>query len=420
MTNLLRGSRAVILSMIALVLALLLLSVLLHSLPRAWKLLGVQGGGDLTFGDLRVITYSVECAHGGGDPYTANGCKLYWAQHPDPKAPAHTILYNYPPIWLQAWRIALLPAATNGVGITFALLTFAAFALMFRPQTAVGGILTVGAVLSPPVLLAIQRGNSDLLIFSLLVLTVLATARLSVPLRNAIRACLIVVLTVLKLFPIACVALFARTLKGWAVAIFVAIIAAVLTLWSGGHRLLDVFHNTPVFSCPTFGALSIFLGWSDLFRITADPAKLRLLALGVALLTAALSASFAFVHSRPPFLPPLIADDAIGNLALAGIAIFVLCFTLGTNFDYRLIFLTATLPSLIGWYEAKPGLERFVPPVAIIAFFWLSRLSAHLLYADEILDWTIFVFAAMELTRTLLPFHAGSAPEMKAASASRD
>jgi hypothetical protein len=408
------------LAMIGLLFALFLLSTVLHSVPRAWKLLGVQNSGPLSFGDLRVITYSVECAHGGGDPYTVNGCDTYWTQHPDPSAPSASILYNYPPIWLKSWRVGLLPAATNSLGILFAVLTFTAFALMFRPQTAVGGVLTIAAVLSPSILLGIERGNSDLMIFSLLVLALLATARLSEPLRVAIRACVIIMLTVLKLFPIACIALFARTLKGWAIAIFVAIVAAILTVWAGGHRLLDVFHNTPVFASPTFGALSIFLGWNGMLRLNADPAHLRLAALIIALLAAGTASYWAASRPRFALLPSLKADDSSSDLALMGISIFVLCFTLGTNFDYRLIFLTATLPFLIKCYEAQPALERLVPPVVIVAFLWLSRLSSHLLYVDEIFDWVIFVFASMQLSRTLLLFRDASPHRMEAMGASYD
>jgi hypothetical protein len=394
----LKGRRPVVLAFTALGVALLLLSSVLHSLPRAWHLLSVPSP-TLSFGDLRVITYSVACAHGGGDPYSENGCDAYWAAHPDSHAPPLKIVYNYPPIWLEGWRIDLFPITTNPVGVAFALLAFCAFALIFHPRTAFGGVVTIATVLSPSILVGIERGNSDLLIFSLLVFTLLATAKLSVPLRDTLRAVAIITLTVLKLFPIACVALFARSLKGWGLAILTAFLAATLTVLTGGRRLLDVFHNTPITDFPAFGALPILLGWSRLLRVEADPGRLRMIATSAALVALILAAYVAIRGLGRGSALPLRQENVFTDLAIAGIAVFVLCFMLGSNFDYRLIFLVLSLPLLIERYESDAQLNRLLPLVAIVAFLWLSRVTVRILYLDEVLDWIIFFGAAMELTR---------------------
>jgi len=399
---LLKGRRPVLFAFTALGVAFLLLAIVLHSLPRAWRVLSVPNP-TVSFGDLRVITHSVACAHGGGDPYSEHGCDAYWAAHPDPYATQLKMSYNYPPIWLEGWRIGLFPITTNPAGISFVLLTFLAFGLIFHPRTAAGGILTIATVLSPSMMVGIQRGNSDLLIFALLVFALLATAKLSLPLRSTLRALAIVILTVLKLFPIACVALFARSLKGWGLAILTAAIAAALTVLSGGRRLLDVFHNTPTTTFPAFGAAPIFLGWASLLRIQADPGRLRLIATFAALFVVALAAYVALRDLRRGSQSLLKEENVLTDLALAGIAVFVLCFTLGSNFDYRLIFLTLTLPLLIERYESDAQLRRLLPPVVIVALLWLSRATAHILYFDEILDWIIFFGAAKELTRAVFP-----------------
>ena len=393
---LLSGFRPVVLGMSALALWLALLASMLKNPSAAWQWLDLYNRGkwfDVNHGmpafyDVSVITYSAACAKGGGDPYKVNGCDSYWAAHPDPHVPTLDILYNYPPIWLEAFRLGPSPAMTRWAGLALALLIIAALAAIFRPRTPIGGLLTIASVLSPPVLFGLELGNSDLLIFSCLVFVILVTAGLAPVIRDTFRSIVIIVLTVMKLYPVACVLVLARNFRGLYTAIIVAIGAATLTWLSSGERLMDVLHNTPTFSYPTFGSFTALLGISERFGFNISHGRIyssiaAVVALGFAIF-------FFEKGDRRRFLPPIGAEGPLRDLAISGLAIYILCFLLGSNLDYRLIFLVGVLPLFIEEYEIEPETRNLICPLAIVSFLWVSRFSSRFYFMGEILDWVIF------------------------------
>jgi hypothetical protein len=404
---LLTGYRPVLAAALGVALALGLLSTSLRSMPEAWHRLGVNSQ-PVSFGDLRVITHSIPCAAAGGDPYRAGSCDAYWAAHPDPTVPKLTVLLNYPPVWLQIGRLGVSPRMTDALGMALALAAACAFFAMLRPRTVTGGVLTLAAVLSPPVLLGVERGNIDLLVFAVVVLTILGTARRASVTRDLIRAVVIIALTVLKLYPLACVVLFAPALRGWITSTAIACVAIGVTIAAAGSRLADVLHNTPVPSYPAFGALA---GLVELAKYVgsgdgAPSVEMRAIALlaCVAVVAAVAAPVFARHGPRPlpALLPPAGHGDAHSDLALAGLAIFALCFVLGSSYDYRLIFLVCALPLLIDAYEMAPHWRKLCAPATIVGYMWLSRFSNYIFFSDQLISWTIFaVGGAWVLCRAL-------------------
>jgi hypothetical protein len=67
------------------------------------------------------------------------------------------------------------------------------------------------------------------------------------------------------------------------------------------------------------------------------------------------------------FLPPLTNRDFTDDLCLAGLSIFCLTFILGTNFNYRLIFLAGAVPALICAFEHTREARHLIAPGAVIA-----------------------------------------------------
>jgi Glycosyltransferase family 87 len=404
---LLTGYRPALVAALGVALALVLLSNSLHSTTAAWRWLGVNSE-NVSFGDLRVITHSIPCAAAGADPYRVGSCDEYWAKHPDPAVPNIETLLNYPPIWLQTGRLGVSPQATNTLGIALALLAVCAFATMLRPRTMVGGILTLAAVLSPAVLLGVERGNIDLLIFAALVFTILATARLSPVWRDAIRLVTFVILTVLKLYPVACFTLFARMKRGWLLAVVAAFAAIGAAVLAAGPQFAAVLHNTPIPSYQAFGSLQIFLEWDKYPGLENGPPSgaMRVLVLLACVATVAVCAALTLGPRASPSLSAMLPaaidrSDGRGELALAGLSVFALCFVQGASYDYRLIFLTCALPLLIQAYEDAPDWRRLSAPVAIVAFMWLSRVDRRIFFGGEILEWVIFTVGAVWILRNL-------------------
>jgi len=265
-----------------------------------------------------------------------------------------------------------------------------------------------GRVLSPAVLLGVERGNIDLLIFAALVFTILATARLSPVWRDAIRLVTFVILTVLKLYPVACFTLFARMKRGWLLAVVAAFAAIGAAVLAAGPQFAAVLHNTPIPSYQAFGSLQIFLEWDKYPGLENGPPSgaMRVLVLLACVATVAVCAALTLGPRASPSLSAMLPaaidrSDGRGELALAGLSVFALCFVQGASYDYRLIFLTCALPLLIQAYEDAPDWRRLSAPVAIVAFMWLSRVDRRIFFGGEILDWVIFTVGAVWILRNL-------------------
>ena len=74
---------------------------------------------------------------------------------------------------------------------------------------------------------------------------------------------------------------------------------------------------------------------------------------------------------------------------------------LGSNYDYRLVFLLAVLPVLLIAHDAERRVATMVAPVTIVLFLWMSRISSCIPVPFEVLDWLIFVTGVMWVTQTI-------------------
>ena len=362
----------------------------------AWQLLYVPAM-DRSFADTRTITYSIDCLAIGGDPYLSRDCDP-WSR-----------LYNYPEPWLWLRYLGVSSASTNAIGIGIALAFFSTVVALFRLHSLTTGLIAALAVLSPPVLLGVERGNTDLLIFVALTATIYLTSELPIERRQIANGCAIVPLAVLKLFPIAALAVVARTRNGLYFSIVFAILSFALILLTTGWDLVHVISNTPVTVIGTsYGSSRIVMvAMHDLgLRIGPSATLPRVIGLCAAIAVFLLSVNVGQRHRAclMLYMPPL-QRDARSVLGLAGIAIFLGSFLLGSNFDYRLVFLLCTLPVLLRAYEQDESLKRLTVPILIVIFLWLSRISQEILFADELLDWALFSVLSAWLGQSTWPFY---------------
>jgi len=377
------------------------------SWERAWRDLGVPSYHN-SFGDLRVITHSIPCADSGIDPYVKDACNSYWKQNPQRDAPYQDLLLNYPPIWLESGRLGVSPASTNALGAAIGLAALLCLWRILRPRTIAGGLIVVSALLSPSILLGFERGNIDLVVFSLLVAAIVATERCTPAVRTAVRAASVVLLTVLKFFPVAAVTLLFRARRRWIVILATAILAIAAAWLVADGRFASVLLNTPKFDNLAFGSLPLLIGMDRALGGSGVASKgMSLLALAlsaVAFLAVFVPTLMRKLESPFPRYLPTIGNDLNGSLAMAGLSIFCAAFLFGASFDYRLIFLVLTLPLLIAAQEDDPtGSRRLVAPVTIVVFLWLSRVTDKIAHADEILDWAIFAVGSASIASRLIP-----------------
>ena len=291
------------------------------------------------FADTRTITHSIDCVLAGQDPYVVRTFDP-WNR-----------VYNYPPIWLDARYLGVASRSSNFIGTMMAVAMAGTLLVLFNARTWLSATIIFFAVLSRPVLFAMARGNTDQIVFFLLVFGLFWIARQRTDLKSPLKVTLIVLLTILKIYPVAAVAIFIRQRKGALTAIVTAILSIAALLVTAGHSLPVLLGNTPRDSRLSFGAYPFFLAISQSTVRHAVPLiqSSRLVApIGAVVLgTFAMLAGAALGSRLDRFLPPLDFDAPRGCIAIACLAIFCFTFASGASYNYRLIFLLGALAYLV-------------------------------------------------------------------------
>lgn len=335
---LLRPKWPVLTGIATVVIVLSIGSYIRGSLSASW-LTFVDFPTNPLFTDTRTVTNSIDCVLGGKDPYHVRTFDP-WRR-----------VYNYPPIWLEFRHLGITSRSSNLIGTMMAFVTAATLLFLFSARTWISAALIFFAVLSPAVLFAVERGNIDQIMFFLLVFGLVLIDRQKESLRPFLKGFLLVVLTVLKIYPVAAVAIFVRNRKGILVAALTAALSLTALLLTAGHRLADVFENTPRDSLMTFGAIPFFFSNnSPTFHHVVPMIQTHYNGASfgaIFLCVLATLGGAAFGGRLDRFLPPIDRESTRGNIAIAGLAIFCFTFILGSNYDYRLIFLLPGLAYLV-------------------------------------------------------------------------
>lgn len=321
----LRGVRIAALATLWLVPLLILVSAFSSGWVTTWRALGVPSMTP-PFLDLYGIPASVETLHQGLDPMVTN-----------PSDPYHRPL-NYPRVWLYLFSAAgITRGNVSAAGIVLCgFYLFCMSYLILQMKHAVDSVIILFVSLSVAPLFAIERGNNDLVVFSLVFLACVATNRY-------LKSGLFSVAALLKLYPIVGMTIDAirRPLKERLLAalLILCVIFVLLLQW---HDLTLIRHGTPVSRSMSFGVLSFA---EEILHETSGWHFLAGLGWVVVLecwLAGALTVGNAWRN-------PLELDDSISNSRFAEMfsvfgGIYVFAYAIGSNWDYRLIFLLPTLP----------------------------------------------------------------------------
>lgn len=302
----------------------------------SWEALGVPNDGR-DFGDLRTITVSAGCVSAG------------WSVE-DPPCDPTIAPYNYPSLWL---RILAPLGASDSWTNAFAWLLMLAFAatVAVLAATAAGSsarwrlatpVMVAG--LSPAALLGLQRGNVDIGVLALV-----TAGALGIAVRpRAWAGALIGLAGALKLFPLGSgVALLVDRPPRRAAAVgFVLVAGAGIALALPDLRWIA--ERTPQLDGASFGMALLPLLVLTRLGEGADAALLaRVFGLTILIATTILFASIRRVRDPLFRLGASIAADRVSTtLALASAGSFLLAYTVGTSFDYRLIVLLPLVSGL--------------------------------------------------------------------------
>jgi hypothetical protein len=354
------------------------------------------------FADTRCVTYSMDCVAKGQDPYVDQACD-YWHR-----------LYNYPPIWLDARYLGVTSRSTNLIGTAMSILTICALFLLFNARTWISAIIIFFAVTSLSLLFAVERGNNDQVIFFLLVIGFFWIEHRRAASKVYFSGLLIVLLTVLKVYPIVAATLFLRHRNGVIKALLVTVFAITALFLTSGHRLPLIFANTPQEADISFGSYPFFIAisqhtvpsWRPAIEARPIIAKIGAILLGS--LTAAAGAIYGGRLER--FLPRIDFERARGCITVSCLAIFCFVFIAGASFNYRLIFLLGVLAYLVEDIDEGVSLRSLPFAVIILLLLWKPfRLSLP----HEVLDGTVFVIASAWLGNSLLSRRSSRSTALK-------
>ncbi len=320
--------------------------------PIVWTATGI-GEADKLFLDLRNILSAGELAQQGLDPFLKNPLDPY------------NRLHGYTEWWFVTGAVGLTLADTTWVGSLLLGMTLAATLLVLRPATWREGRSLFFVLVSPPLLLAINRANPDLPVFVLLGIALVCFRGETAP-RRALGVVLLAAAAVLKYFPLAAVVLLLdarsrRELIGW-VGLYLFVLVLAWPSLARGWQVATSHQPAPSWLY-AFGA-------PVLFRDFDLPVPLGWLAAAFMLVTAGLIKSMVRNEQTPP------AEGAVRDWEreFAGGAVMVIgCFLHGSSYIYKLIFALWMLP--LFWRETVTGTDarwRRATVVLLFAVLWIE------------------------------------------------
>lgn len=303
---------------------------------RSWlRHLGVPAQ-DRMFGDLRAIADAIDATRDGGSPYMP----------PVPGGPQPA--FNYPEIWLLLRYAGLNGATIVPWGCALGVIFLATVFRVVRPATTAEGAYLALLVCSPPCLLALERGNSDLIVF-----IALAWSVVLVP-SAGLGVAAILVAGCAKLFPIGAIAALrpSLSLSRWLVLTAIVVAVFLVWLWATRDEWAAVLAVTPRIPHWNFGA-AVAGQWVREFTALEVP---RAVGHGMSLAAAAAVLLWLGAVARQERAHPLPWTTESGCGLLLGLGVVGLAWAMGNSFQYRLVFLFACVPAL--WHarnaQSKP------------------------------------------------------------------
>ena len=339
------------------------------------------------FADLRTITGGAESKKQGFDPMVKN-----------PGDPWNRVM-NYPRIWQLLYVFGIDERDTVPVGILFVSLFLFGVCLVLPNAPNVTILAVILTLLSPAVLLGIERGNTDLLMFFLVAFAVFLVDKN----RCYLSSFVVLFAAFLKLFPIFAVVSLLRAEKKLFFRLF-CVVCAVFAVYLAVTfpDLILIGNGTPKIIYSSFGKDIL---WMKAFEINETLGVFVKCFSYFVLAIVAVLAAFLFFRE---FVPVKFEKSITLDSFRAGAMIYIGTFLLGSSFIYRLMFLILVIPQLLVWMQSLSGRYKIFSFAAFFSAFWLlygqmiSKImrffSDHIrivryfmFFVDEIFGWTLFV-----------------------------
>jgi hypothetical protein len=274
------------------------------------------------FADLRGVTHSADCWYLGAQLYEHNPCSPFGLK------------YNYPVWLLYLHYIGVGAQSTEALGIVCIGGFLLAVTLVTRPKSLLSAACLLFICTSMPVMLAVERGNCDLIAFILVALFLLMYQRYN----TLCYACLYLA-AILKIFPV--FAYLAIIREKTSRLIWIGVLLFVLTtmyLFFTWSDIVGIRAATPQSPVLSYGIARV----GPAFALLSDSHSRSAIIIGALVITLAVMIG-TYQIIRKGFTPEVLTEHAIRSF-LAGGGIFLGSWICTTNFCYRLIFLLFLFP----------------------------------------------------------------------------
>lgn len=344
------------------VLALLLAGL---SNEMIFELAGV-GTQQPVFSDTVAILAAGEAQQAGRDIYASNPL--------DPFNRPHV----YGALWLLTGDLGLVRADAWWLGVSLALIFIVVAIAVLAPRGPIAALVTTLLLTSPGVVLAMERGNNDLVIFLILIGASWLSVRAS---RWAPIAAigLLALAMALKIYPaIALPSLAARAgsrhrAMQWCLAGILVCMLVLIWTWADIERVVRLA-PIPL----TLHAYGLKLGY---YIILAIPDQRFWILLGI--IPAVVFSAWFFWRQRGALANAIPLSGFTAACAVAGALAWSFCYVSTINFPYRLILLL--LPARL-WLEqatdAREGLLARAQLTGCVLLMWLTWWKGAYLVAD--------------------------------------
>lgn len=368
-----------------------------------WQRLGVPVLSQ-SFSDLRDILAGFDCTRLGYNVLIFNPCDNIRSN------------FNYPMVWMMLTPLGLRQADADWLGVGVGAVFYLSLLAALRPLNLLEGAIYGLILISPSLMLGVERGNMDLIMSALLCAAFLILGAADTRLGRLAAYGLVLVAAIFKLYPVFAFALALRektraaclaALGGFGLT-FLAYFVSRLAEF---RLVLADYPRTYVYS---FGRLVLPQILSELGPLSRwldvqTQERASILALAAVLLAAA---ALARLGGRR-FVSGAAGEAWQVDAFRAGAAVYIGCFALGYNYDYRLVFLVFIAPLLFQWLKREAGFLRGLAGAglaSLVLTVWISRWSTFhsllrlpdkLFFWDEFLNWFLLFVCCYGLFITL-------------------
>lgn len=289
-----------------------------------WILLGIPPMKPF-FVDQYAILAASDCSQQGFDVFVQNPCDPY------------NRIHVYSRLWLIFSYLGIHVQHNTFFGVVIVGSFLIATALSIKPKTKYELIVSVLLLSSPAVMLGVERGNSDLIMYTLCVAGVYLLARKNLILKS-FAYCFLMHAFFLKLYPVASFIILVEYIKKIKTFYFVTTIVAVfisIYMYVTFNDLVMIVKNIP-----KPDDLFMTFGSKELLKMLNIKSNIIYISFPLILF------SIIIGHYLSDMIKSVNRNINSREilLFLAGAANLCLCFFVNINYHYRCVYLLCCLP----------------------------------------------------------------------------